>query len=164
MLLRYSPCTGGGCQPPLLQGPERYRPCSPSPHQSLGHGFLTLQPPSEYFRHAVKIIQGRGCKVRSATDLAGGGGWQPPPVQGEYLNSTFDFLDDVLFFEKILQGPGALPNRQTLQGPERYRIRNCSSPHGNAWGNFVSWVKQKLQKVLTVLSQLSQVSHKFEGN
>jgi len=76
----------------------------------LGHGFLTLQPPSEYFRHAVKIIQGRGCKVRSATDLAGGGGWQPPPVQGEYLNSTFDFLDDVLIFEKI------------LQGPERYRI------------------------------------------
>ena len=33
-----------------------------------------------------------------------------PPVQGEYLNGTFDFLDDVLIFEKI------------LQGPERYRI------------------------------------------
>ena len=48
---------------------------------------------------------GRGCKVGSAPDLAGGGGWQPPPVQGEYLNSTFDFLDDVLIFEKILQGP-----------------------------------------------------------
>jgi hypothetical protein len=38
------------------------------------------------------------------------GGLAAPPVQGEYLNSTFDFLDDVLIFEKI------------LQGPERYRI------------------------------------------
>ena len=42
--------------------------------------------------------------------LQEGGAGSPPPVQGEYLNSTFDFLDDVLIFEKI------------LQGPERYRI------------------------------------------
>ena len=66
-----------------------------------------------------------------------------PPVQGEYLNGTFDFLDDVLIFEKILQGPeryrigkpckvriateSAKPARSRAR---RYRIRNCSSPHG----------------------------------
>ena len=99
---------------------------------------------------------GRGCKVGSAPDLAGGGGWQPPPVQGEYLNSTFDFLDDVLIFEKILQGPGAtesanparsgaLPNRQSLQGPERDATESETAHHHMGNGNFASWVCQHMR-------------------
>ena len=106
MLLRYSPCTGGGQFAPL--------PCK------VGSAPDLAAPPLYYLNSGSKIFRGgaarskihapmtggeRGCKVGSAPDLAGGGGWQPPPVQGEYLNSTFDFLDDVLIFEKILQGP-----------------------------------------------------------
>ena len=111
---------------------------------------------------------GRGCKVGSAPDLAGGGGWQPPPVQGEYLNSTFDFLDDVLIFEKILQGPeryrigkpckvqsATLPNPKLLI--TTWEMGTLHPESANIW----DWVNQKLQKLL---SKLSQLSHKFEGN
>ena len=118
MPLRYSPCTGGGLPAP--------------PSCKVGSAPDLAAPPLYYLNSMSKIFRGGlqgqksmaqwlgGGAARSVAlrTLQEGGAGSRPPVQGEYLNSTFDFLDDVWIFEKILQGP----ERYRIGKPCKYRI------------------------------------------
>ena len=142
MLLRYSPCTGGGLPAPPPARSVALRTLQPLPCIILTACRKYSEGGLQGQKSMAQWLVGGGA-ARSVRTLQEGGAGSPPHVQGEYLNSTFDFLDDVLIFEKILQGPeryrigtpckvriatkSAKPARSRAR---RYRIRNCSSPHG----------------------------------
>ena len=114
------------------------------------------------------LVGGGAARSVALRTLQEGGAGSPPPVQGEYLNSTFDFLDDVLIFEKSCKVRSATESGKvckvqsaTLPNPKllitTWEMGTLHPESANIW----DWANQKLQKLL---SKLSQLSHKFEGN